>query len=510
MTRTQKTQADITALLRARNALLWIVTREEERAEATIFAASAAAGYPVYLWDCAAGLTEYPARQINPGLRDPAQLVRTIRESADRRVYVLRDAHTWLRDPITCRALKNSAHELPRSPRDQAKAIVIIAPTADIPPELAGDAIVIDYPLPEREEIAALLDRATAAVEGAGLVNGARDAAIDAAIGLTAVEAERCYAGSLVRSRQIDVALVSSEKRNVIAREKVLTWHDPDPRGLAAVGGLELLKEWLRTRRSAFSAKARDFGLTPPRGVMLVGVPGCGKSLTAKAIAAAWQMPLLRLDMGALKAKFVGESEGNIRRALALAETVSPCILWADEIEKALSGATSGSADGGVSADALGTLLSWMQERVGSVFVIATANNVEALPPELLRKGRFDELFFVDLPTSAERASIIETAILRAKRDSRTLDLQRVALATDGFTGAELAELVPDALYAAFADGERDITTADLLTAAESITPLAKTAAEKISTLRNWAKGRARPASAPETVSASNVRALDL
>jgi len=244
--------------------------------------------------------------------------------------------------------------------------------------------------------------------------------------------------------------------------------------------------------------------------VLLVGVPGCGKSLSAKAIAAAWAMPLLRLDMGALKSKWVGESEGNIRKALKVAETVAPCILWLDEIEKALGGATQGAADGGVSSDALGAILQWMQDRAGSVFVVATANDVSKLPPELLRKGRFDEVFFVDLPSMNERSAILRAALAEYGRDTSSIDVDAVAAATVEFTGAELSALVPDAMFAAFADLARPITTDDLISAARATVPLARTASDKITTLRQWAIGRARPASLPETAPALKAaRILD-
>ncbi|HSN68796.1 MAG TPA: AAA family ATPase, partial [Thermoanaerobaculia bacterium] len=270
------------------------------------------------------------------------------------------------------------------------------------------------------------------------------------------------------------------------------------PGGLDAVGGLDVLKSWLTSRRAAFTARARAYGLPAPKGAMLVGVPGCGKSLTAKAIATAWGMPLLRLDLGALKSKWVGESEGNIRKALKVAETVSPCVVWLDEIEKALGGASQGAADGGVSSDALGVILSWMQDRAGSVFVIATANDVSALPPELLRKGRFDEMFFVDLPNASERKAILSAALKANGRDGKVEITAGCIAAMSDFTGAEIAAIVPDALFAAFADGEREITTADLIDAANTVVPLAKTASEKITKVREWAKGRARPASTPE------------
>jgi SpoVK/Ycf46/Vps4 family AAA+-type ATPase len=338
-----------------------------------------------------------------------------------------------------------------------------------------------------------------------------REAAIDAAVGLSGEEAAACYARSLVTTKKIDPAMIASEKKRVIAREKVLEWYDPLPDGLEAVGGLENLKAWLVTRKNAYSVAAREYGLPFPKGAFIFGVSGCGKSLLAKATATAWGVPLLRLDLGALKGKFVGESEGNLRKALRVIEAIGRCVVWLDEIEKALQGATSASADGGVSADALGTVLTWMQERQGGAFVIATANEVENLPPELLRKGRFDEMWFVDLPTEIERHSVLSAALRANGRGDVKIDTGAVGRATDNFTGAEIAALVPDALYAAFADEAREITTADLIAAAKTVVPLAETAKEKVKKLRDWSQGRARPATRQtETKSSPSVRSLDL
>jgi AAA+ superfamily predicted ATPase len=508
----QNIKADLSALFRARNTLLWVVSREEMRAERTIAEAAASVKSECVFWDCASGTITPDGQPLDPGLQDPAQALRAIADRKLRCVYVLRDLHKWLADPMLLRQLRSTARALQSAKRDEARAIVVLTPSSEVPPELAGHATVIDFPLPDREEIASILDESIAAlppdVAAQAAPNGTRDAAIDAAVGLTAEEAANCFARSLVTTRKIDPATVAGEKRRVIAREKVLTWHEPDPRGLSAVGGLEVLKAWLSARKAAFSPKARAFGLPSPKGCMLVGVPGCGKSLTAKAISAAWGFPLLRLDMGALRSKWIGESEANLRRALATAEAVSPCILWLDEIEKALAGSSASAGDGGVAADALGAVLSWMQDRAGSVFVVATANDVSALPPELLRKGRFDEMFFVDLPTRVERAAILRAALVQHGRDPDSVDCEAVPL--EGFTGAEIAAIVPDALFAAFADGERAITTADLVAAAEEVTPLSKTASEKIETLRTWSKGRARNASTPEASDAGRGRSLDL
>jgi hypothetical protein len=418
----------------------------------------------------------------------------------------------------TVRQLRNLARTLPTVPRDSAQAVIVLSTSADVPAELANHAAVIDWPLPGRSEIAAILDAAIAALpdelrDGAA-PNGQRDAAIDAAVGLSGEEAAGCYAKSLVRLRRIDPALIAAEKRKVIGRERLLEWIDPLPGGLDAVGGLDVLKGWLMSRKSAYSQAARDYGLPAPKGCLLVGIPGCGKSLTAKAISTALQVPLLRLDLGALKSKFVGESEGNLRRALQVIDTVGRSVVWIDEIEKALGGATDGGSDGGVSLDALGTVLSWMQDRRGESFIIATANDVSKLPPELLRKGRFDEVFFIDLPTSTERGEIVRAALRSHGRErlaSPEGDWGPVIAATAGFTGSEIASLVPDSLYAGFADGAREITETDLLRAASTVVPLAKTAAEKIGALRAWADGRARPATTPERDGGrAGVRALDI
>lgn len=515
MTKNQQTQSDIAALIRARNTLLWISTREEVRVERAISEVGAGISYGTFFWDCAQGLTDVQGNPVGDGqqLADPNAMFNYIKSNKTRAVYVLRDLHKWL-DPIVLRNMRNISRLLQSVPRAEARVMVVLTPSGEVPPELAGHATVIDWPLPERHEIAAILDDVIKALPPdmavSAIENGSREAAIDAAVGLTAEEAANCYAKSLVTSRKIDAAAVSGEKKRVIAREKVLTWHDPDPRGLDAVGGLDVLKMWLKSRRMALSQKAREFGLPAPKGMMLVGVPGSGKSLTAKCVATAWKLPLLRLDLGALKSKYVGESEGNIRRALATAEAVAPCILWLDEIEKALSGSSGPQGDGGVAADALGAILSWMQEHEGTVFVVATANDVRALPPELLRKGRFDEMFFVDLPTSKERGEIIAATLRKFGRSLSNSDIADVVAVTDGFTGAELAALIPDALFTAFEDGARDLTVMDVLSVASSVTPLSKTAKEKIDGLRAWAQGRARLASAPEVSQTSSGRALDL
>lgn len=511
-----KAAADVAALLRARNPLLWIVTREEARVERLLVESASVAKYTPRFWDCATGITTFEGEGIEGGAdrTDPAVVLNQIRSDKTRKVWILRDFPAHLRDPFLLRNLRSLARELPFSNRDEARAVIVLTPTNEIPPELSGHAIVIEWPLPDRIEIGQILDAQIAGLpeelQKTAAPNGTREAAIDAAIGLTAEEAQACYAKSIVSVKKIDPQSVAQEKKRVITREKVLEWYDPLPGGLEAVGGLENVKDFCNVRKSAFSAKAREYGIPAPKGVLLVGVPGCGKSLTAKAIATAWGMPLLRLDLGALKGKFVGESEGNIRKALKVAETVAPCVVWLDEIEKALAGATQGAADGGVSADALGAILSWMQERAGSVFVVATSNDVSQLPPELLRKGRFDEIFYVGLPNAQERAEIFGAALKSLRPTAVSVITSEVVKATEGFTGAEIAALVPDAMFVAFNDGGREISAQDLVDAAQRTVPLSKTANAKIEALEKWSKDRARPASRAQQQTQAKTTRLDV
>ena len=506
-----RVNADITALLRARHTLLWITSREEMRVERACIDAAGVAKFQVCTWDCATGLTNAEGSSVRAGLNDPSAMLDYIRNTKSRVVYVLRDLHKWF-DPIVLRSVRSLARDLQTAPPNEARAIVILTPSGDVPAELSG-ATVIEYPLPDRTEVARILDDVLEAlpedIRESAAPNGTRERAIDSAVGLTAEGIANCYARSLVTSRKIDPALVMASKKQAI-KASGITVYDPDPRGLDAIGGYDVLKTWAKQRALAFSKEAREYGLPAPKGALLVGPPGTGKSLTAKAFGVAFQMPVLRLDLGSTKSKYVGESEQNIRGALKVAEAMAPCVLWLDEIEKALAGATGPQGDGGVSADALGTILSWMQEKTAPVFVVATANDVRALPPELLRKGRFDEMFFIDLPTTAERVEIVKAALAQYSRSADGIDITTLATLTDGFTGAEIAAVIPDALFTAFADGQRPLTTGDLTVAVATVVPLSKTAAEKLQALREWAKGRARPASTPETETANTVRSLDL
>jgi SpoVK/Ycf46/Vps4 family AAA+-type ATPase len=318
---------------------------------------------------------------------------------------------------------------------------------------------------------------------------------VTACLGLTLPEIERLIVRQAIDDQTLDAADVGGiarAKAELLADDGVLQLV-PTSGDLDTVGGLDDLKRWLRLRARGFEPAAQDFGLEPPRGVLIAGVPGCGKSLTAKCVARSWSMPLVLLDPGAIFAMYVGESEERLRSALATVEAMAPVVLWVDEIEKGFAGGSS-DADAGTARRVIGTFLRWLQERPGGVFLVATCNDVDTLPPELLRRGRFDEVFFVDLPVPSERAAIIELHLRQRHRDPSLFDLTTLAAASDGFTGAELEAAVVGGLYRAFADG-REVVTADVLEEIRRATPLSRTRAETIAALRAWARGRATPAS---------------
>ena len=525
-TKSQVEAAKISAALRARTPLLWVVTREETRVQGYLFQAAAAANYVARFWDVAAGATEFDGRSMRvDGSQDPGVMLTDIANrardtvdngygesrpnpiKAERNCWIMRDLPVWLAGitgATACRQLRNHATTV--APSNRAQPVIVLSPSADVPPELSGLATVIQWPLPDRAEVGAILDSVLESNNLPLLSNGDREAAIGAAVGLSGEEIQACYGASLVLHRRIEVSTVADEKKRVISKGKLIEWIDPLPDGMDAVGGLDVLKSWIVTRRKAFSPAARKFGLPAPKGMVLVGISGCGKTLTAKASATGLGLPIiLRLDMGALKGKYVGQSEANTREIFQTIDAVGPCVVWIDEIEKAMQGATSGSADGGVSADQLGTFLTWMQERQGEAFVIATANDISQLPPELSRKGRFDEVFWIDLPTQSERQAILATALKAHGRTMDGIDASAVSDACADFTGAEVAALVPDALFAAFDDDSRELTTQDLLTAARATTPLAKQSEAKIRKMRSEALGRFRPATSPESGDGRNV-----
>jgi ATP-dependent 26S proteasome regulatory subunit len=513
MTKTEKVMAEFCALCRARQPLFWVPSMEERRLErAIIDAATGPAGHryePVF-WDCAAGLTDCKGDTIDANT-DPVAILDRIRTDPTRRLYVLRDYDRELNN-LTIRMLRNLARDLTRTPLNEARAVVITSTDGRPPSQIDAHAVTLDFPLPEREEVSAILDTVCASRPDLSeqLVNGAREKTVDAALGMFEQRISTAYAKSIVMNKgKLSHLDVNESKKREVNADTGLRVIDPDPRGFGAVGGLDRLKEWLTQRAEAFTKDAREYGLPAPRGILAVGWPGTGKSLIAKCTAAAWQIPLLAGDANDCKGSLVGESEKNFARLLDTAEAQAPCVLLLDEGEKMFAGATGGGNDSGVSAGILGKFLTWQQERTAPVFVVITTNDIQALPPELYRVGRIDKVFFVDLPTRRDRAEVIRVTLERFNRPE-DIDLDAIAAATDGFSGAELAALVPDAMFAAFADGRRPVTTADILEAAQQVVPLSKTAAERLAALRDWAKGRAIPAATPEARTAREARDLDI
>lgn len=513
---------DVAALIKARNTLLWIISPEELRPERALLGVAQSLERSLFYWDYADGVTDARGKSIAGDTVDPGKALDWVKNNPEKAVYVFRDLHKFT-DPRTVRKLRSLAKQLQGVDRDEARAIVVLTPSSEVPPDLVGQTKVITWPLPDRPEMVVILDQTIKSVGellSTQPTDDEREAIIDAAIGLTAQDAQNAFSYSVVTTRTIDPAIVSAEKKRVIAREGVLEWYDPEPGGLDAIGGLDLLKNWLQLHKLAFSPKARERKVPAPKGVLLAGISGTGKSLTAKCIGTAWNQPLLRLDMGSLKSKYVGDSEANIRKALRVAEAVSPCILWIDEIEKALGGGTGadGASDGGVSQDYVGTILNWMQERGGSVFVVATANDISGMAktnPELLRKGRFDELFFIDLPTEAERRQVLTAALRKHGQDAETVlkaksPVDAFIRSSNGWVGAEIEAAVRDALFVAFADGERDLTAQDVLAVSRDTVPLSKTAKGTIKALQDWAKGGVRLASSPEAGTAGKDRVIEV
>ena len=373
-----------------------------------------------------------------------------------------------------------------------------------VPVSLQKTVTLISLPVPTREQIfvrvTSLIAKYKARPKGAQLVNlddTEIEQFVNAATGLTRSALDRAISMALTEHQCLDkraIALVGKEKRQLVDGTGFLQYEEPSA-NLDDVGGQDLMKQWLKQRMSAFGPEARDYGLTEPKGVLLVGPPGCGKSLGAKAAGAEWGRPILRLDVGALFGGIVGESERNTRQAIELIEAMSPCVLWIDEIEKGLSGmASSGNTDGGTTARVFQSLLTWLNEKKSPVFVYATANDPTKLPPELLRKGRLDEIFAISLPSHIERVEVLNIHIAKRKRDPKLFDVEMVATKTRGFSGAELEQVVLDAMFAAF-HSKREFTTEDLEAAAVSTNPMSKTMRERIVAMEQWAVQRARPAS---------------
>jgi AAA+ superfamily predicted ATPase len=490
-------QKELDLYIRSRFTLICIVSMDEERVRAQVSSLCRRTKRALYVWDHAdhfevIGDSRAPA----PKAADPLAALEAIEKIENPSVFLLRDFHQcWDKQPRVIRKLRNLAQRL----KYTHHTILVTMPAQVIPEELDDAVVRLVYPPPDVVELKLLLEQLLA-TPGArhDLSVDARDRLLRAALGLSSNQAQRVFAKAIVTNGvldQRDIDLIAEEKKQIIKASGALEYYSPQET-LQDVGGLGLLKDWLRKRESAFSDKAREYGLPAPKGIALIGIPGTGKSLTAKTVSSLWRMPLLRLDLGAVFGSYVGQSEENIRRALSLAETIAPCILWIDEIEKGLS---TGDNDGGTSMRVLGTMLSWMQEKTKPVFVVATANDVSKLPPELLRRGRFDEIFFLDLPTDSERIDILEVHLRKRNRVAEKFDLRRLARVCEGHVGAEIEQAVIEAMYQAFNDPDqpgREFTSDDIATAMTRLVPLSRSQKEMIEYLRRWlTEGRAQSAS---------------
>jgi len=478
-------------LIRARTPIIWIRSQEEERIASLLQQAARRLGNRTLLrWDFIEGLSGLPNRQ-GEAARNPLSALDSLASLAPDQaaILVLNDFHRYCEDASVCRKLRNLSLSL----RERPLTLVITAPSWKVPLELEECITLLDLPLPAEGEIRSLLETIGRAT-GQSLNDDLLEQLTHCCSGLSEQRIRQVAARGLARRGRLgadDLAEVLEEKRQAIARSELLEYC-PSEASPADIGGLDALKRWLEQRHLAFSDEARRYGLPLPRGVLLVGPQGTGKSLTAKAIAHSWSMPLLRLDVGRLFAGLVGASEARTRDMIQRAEAMAPCVLWIDEIDKGFGG--DSRSDGGTSQRVLGTVLTWMAEKTSAVFVVATANGVERLPGELLRKGRFDEIFLLDLPSAEERRAILDLQ-LRRRRPQHQIPLGVLVDRTTGFSGAELEQTVIEAMHQAFAEG-REFSEADLVVAASQVVPLSRTAREQLEQLQQWASGgRARPAS---------------
>ncbi|MFB2837073.1 AAA family ATPase [Floridanema evergladense] len=495
---------ELSILVQAQYPLIYLVTSEEERAEQAISTiAQMRPQRRVFVWTVTQGMVEYgQPRSVQHNTVSPQAAIewamnRQQRDpQRDSSIFIFKDLHPFFNDPQTTRWLRDAIASF----KGTQKSIILMSPVQTIPIELEKEVVVLDFPLPDMAELNQVLtQQLEQSGRGRKVSTEAREKLLRAALGLTKDEAEKVYRKAQVTSGRLteaEVDIVLSEKKQIIRRNGILEYIEEDET-IEAVGGLEELKKWLMQRSNAFTERAREYGLPQPKGMLILGVPGCGKSLIAKTTSRLWSLPLLRLDMGRVyDGSMVGRSEANLRNALKTAESISPAILFIDELDKAFAGsAGSADSDGGTSSRIFGSFLTWMQEKTSPVFVMATANRVERLPGEFLRKGRFDEIFFVDLPNAEERQEIFKIHLTKRRREVARFDLDQLAKVSDGFSGAEIEQALVAAMYEAFAQ-DREFTQLDIIAAIKATQPLSRTMTEQVTALRDWARQRARPAAA--------------
>lgn len=515
---------EILALVRSRSPLIYLVSTEEKRIIEYFRHFTTVNGYSTQIWDCFNGLLNIismePSGLItgNPG--DPIEVLdHIVKEAAEDeaalaegesnprgKVYILLDFHRFLKNcsPDIERRLRTLAR------MDAGTVVIFVGPHYETTPALDKEVRVLDFPYPNNDEIKVALYSAVDVVSTQlpdleSKTRAHEEEIINSVAGLSYTEVCSAFGKSICMHKELNIKSILKEKQEVIRKTGILEFFTPT-HSFDDIGGLGNLMDFLKLRKSTFSKEARQYGLPVPKGVLLIGVPGGGKSLAAKCAASLYQMPLLRMDFGALFSSLVGDSERTARTATQIAERVAPCILWCDEIEKGLSGfRSSGSTDSGVTARVISTLLTWMQEKTAPVFLMCTANQHENIPTEFMRAGRFDEIFFVDLPTRIERLSILEKLLKRKGRDYKKFSLGEVASRSEGYTGAELEKAIDMALLAGFQENKRDITHEDISLALTKFKPLSVLRPEIIESMRVWAEGRCLKANTPDPIPGATV-----
>lgn len=535
---------DLSNLIRARFPIVQVMTFEEDRALKVVLGIAERLEYRSYVWSVTRGIVDDFASDVNllshakntlTDFRAALDHCEKIAQSGHKSLFILLDPYPFISEKAGEAAYRRCLREFAMNIRTRAynATCVIIAPSFNVAHELETEISLIDFPLPDRAAVTHLVETFIDRVGKSPKVTIDKDpklvrALVDASIGLTKAEIENCLAKALVDDLAIgsdDVGFIFDEKKQIIRKSGILEYIDTRDLSLEDVGGLEALKRWLRVRRLAFSPEAAEYGIRNPKGVLVTGIPGCGKSLAAKCVAASWRMPLIKLDMGKIFSMWVGSSEENIRNALKSCDAIAPCVLWVDEIEKGLAHSSRNVGDSGVSMRVFGTLLTWMQEKTSPVFLFATANDIEALPAELLRKGRFDDIFFVDIPNDTERRAILDIHVRKHKHDPAKLDVARlVELSGDrhlgpdvALTGAEIEAWVGESMLASFARRQEtgrpteDLSMGDFEAALARTVPIAKLRAEPFARMREWAAEHAVNASDKLSVSSKHGgRRLDL
>lgn len=501
-------QEELDLKIKAGTPIIQIVSSEWRRIHGCAVKAAKKVEKDLYLWNNSNGLRKWrfdnspPSwNDEEPDMRDPLEALRWFQEEdRNETILLMEDLFAYF-DSMQWRELIGLLRTVQRTKRNNT--LLLSQPFRDLPRQLEKDVYILEIPLPDRDILQTVLksviaelgmDENTAPEDDFKVIS-------EAALGLTDLEASYTFKEIALSKKKLtkeEIPHIVERKEQIIKKSGILEYFHPKE-GFKDVGGLESLKEWLKTRKAGFDPDAEEFGMTPPKGVLLLGVQGCGKSLIAKSIASEWNLPLLKFDLGKVFGGIIGESEANIRKALSVAEAVSPSILWIDEIEKGFSGVESSNrSDSGTTARVFGTMLTWMQEKDKPVFVIATANNIEQLPPELLRKGRFDEIFFVDLPGEKSREEIWSIHLMRRMGKNRyrkaKIDLKELVKESKGYSGAEIEEAINEGLYYAY-NADRELKPEDLKNAIINTYPLSKVMADKITNLRKWAKVRARLAS---------------